>query len=113
MYCAKCASPLQETHAGALVCPRGLEYSLHLSRLLRETCTAPDQPTKTPTARRFEHDEPQVLYCPGCGAALSDGADQACPTCGVKPPKRLWYPMVEVHPHPDGRGGHFQATAPK
>ena len=36
MYCAKCGNQLQDTSAdGPLLCPKGLEYSIHLSRLLR------------------------------------------------------------------------------
>jgi len=101
LFCAKCGSSLTEDVRGWFVCPNGLEFSLHLSRLLRERypLSSAEQSAPRAPAERF------TWLCPGCGVALAD-ADLACAPCKTSLGP-LVHQLVELHPHPDGRGGYY------
>jgi hypothetical protein len=101
LFCAKCGSGLTEHERGWFVCPNGLQFSLHLSRLLRERY--PVSSGAEPTKR--EPPEPFTWFCPGCGGTLA-GAELDCRSCKISLGP-LVHDLVEHHPHPDGRGAYY------
>lgn len=102
MFCAKCGSELALGDGDVFICPRGLEYSVDLTRRLRERYSAAVTPisvaTYPPDAGRW--------FCPGCGGALAS-PEQSCGACGIPLSMYIAHPLIELHPHPDERGGFF------
>ncbi len=99
MYCAKCGRELSVATDGRFVCPYGLEYSAALSQQFRERYSSAAIYRANPSGAG-------TLFCPGCGDALAQ-REQDCGTCGVRLTRSMIFHLVELHPHPDGRGGHF------
>jgi hypothetical protein len=102
MFCAKCGSSLGVEAPGNFICPLGLQYSIHLSQRLRESYPQGVDTTTSPRTL----DGAKRWSCPSCGSLL-DQPEQPCAGCGALMPKDILYHLIELHPHPDGRGGWF------
>lgn len=99
MWCVKCGEVVDEQSSGALSCRRGLEFSLHVSAWLREHYPG----ARSASTRPAEPGE--TWFCPGCRAPL-DPEHLDCSACGISLRSQR-FAIVELHPHPDGRGGYF------
>lgn len=102
MFCPKCGSTLTVNDSGTFECPRGLEFSADLSQRLRDHY--PD--CRSVTGFVVELDGNRRWFCPGCGDDL-DGLNGNCARCGVAMSLVMIHSLIELHPHPDGRGGWF------
>lgn len=99
MYCPKCGR-VMTCNEGMLTCEKGnMPLSRHFQRLLQENY--PVQQTKTSDVTGAVASR---VYCPGCGIPLDK--DHACPSCGKALPFKLFYQLIELHPHltEDGQG---------
>ena len=98
MYCPKCGDPIV-SEGGLMRCLRGLEFSMDLARRLQQrfgTTSGPDRQRGRPLG--VGH-----WYCPGCGSEMA--LDAACSSCGASI-QEFAHALVELHPHPDGKGGY-------
>jgi acetone carboxylase gamma subunit len=102
MYCPNCGGLLTVEERGDFVCPNGLEFSIALSKRLRllypTALNDPIDPPKLDGTRKW--------FCPSCGALL-DISGEPCPKCSSLLTGDVVYQMVEIHPHPNGKGGFF------
>jgi hypothetical protein len=102
MFCPKCGSTLSTGLRGNFECPQGLEFSIDLSRRLREHY--PRTEAGSPVVR--DKDGRLRWSCPGCGVERQ-GLTAPCAKCGASMSPGMVHSLIEFHPHPNGRGGHF------
>ncbi len=101
MFCPKCGSSLTIGARGNFECPSGLEFSVNFSRELRE-----HYPHAEPTGGVVRQmDGARRWFCSGCGDETT-GTDGPC-DCGIRMTPVMVHSLIELHPHPNGRGGWF------
>jgi hypothetical protein len=82
---------------GTWTCSNGLELSVNLGQKLEATYQSAFRAGRAESAMTIG-----VWYCPACGIPL-DG-QMSCGECG-KSLLPFLRELVELHPHPDGKGG--------
>lgn len=102
MFCAKCGGPLTTEDRGNFVCPNGLQFTIQLSRQLREQYPA----AAIRQSESVPFDGKSRWFCPGCGVQLI-APSAPCPNCGGLLTKSIAYQLIEFHPHPDGAGSFY------
>ncbi len=97
MYCPKCCA-LMSNATGAWMCTNGLELSANFGEKLEATYRSAFRGGRAGSFKL----QPGVWYCPSCGIQLDE--QMSCDECG-KSLRPFLYELVELHPHPDGKGG--------
>ena len=99
MYCPKCGKLIEQRNGTWQCTSGGLEFSAPLGIRLEQRFAAAYRPGRVPVGdMRLD-----LWYCPSCGVPTDSKA--RCPDC-TQSLKELLYPLIEFHPHSDGKGGY-------
>lgn len=103
MFCPKCCDKMQE-YENTHKCFRGeMDFSPHFnSEIIKLLENTPNQKLEA------ENAEQMSLFCPRCSNRMFYNNEKRlsciCLDCGLEFPTRLFYQLIEFHPHKNQKG---------